>query len=379
MKVCFPFVGSTVGGSHISSLVLINHLIREQFEPLIIVGEIGPLSGELERLHYPFLYVPMGRRKVHLSRKLLTIGCSPRALLKMALVLKRYDIDVVHTNDMRMHILWSVVCRLSGVRHLWHQRTAFPLSRLSRWTLRMSSEIVCISNFVRATLPLGQRTRAHVVPNPMEKANIDPIEVQELRAWMCKKAGVNTGAIILGSFGNLRTVKDPITLVQAFIQFSKKTEREVILGIFGEDREGWRHRLKTLLQDQDMGSRCLFVGFKRPVGPWIAACDAVLATSQGDGLGRTIIEAMSLKVPVAAVDAGGHKEALGNEENGILVPPGDPDAMADGLMSIILDQDSRDALVKRAYEAVKQAYSNDRTVIPILDIYDRPASTRVNS
>ena len=287
----------------------------------------------------------------------------------MALVLKKYDIDVVHTNDMRMHMFWTVACRLVGVRHVWHQRTIFPASRFGQLMLRSSDEIVCISNFVKTTLPPGQYARAHVVPNPVEETAIDREEVLRLRSWMCESAGVKNDAIILGSFGNLRMIKDPITLVQTFVKLSQKIDREVILGVFGDDREGWRGRLTTLLNDQNLGSRCLFLGFKRPVGPWIAACDAVLATSKGDGLGRTIIEAMSLRVPIVATDAGGHKEAVGQGMSGILVPPGNPEAMAGALIPLVNDRTVRDGVVAQAYEVVKRNYSEDQTIRPILDIY----------
>ena len=60
------------------------------------------------------------------------------------------------------------------------------------------------------------------------------------------------------------------------------------------------------------------MGFKSPIEPWIKSSHVLVASSKGDGFGRTIIEAMNLQVPVIASNFGGHKEIIKHNYNGLI-------------------------------------------------------------
>ena len=156
--------------------------------------------------------------------------------------------------------------------------------------------------------------------------------------------------VILATFGNLRAVKRPLLFVEAAARVKRDLGRPLLLAVFGEDREGYEPRMRAIAAREGLADRLLFMGFRRPVEPWIAACDLVLAPSVGDAFGRTLVEAMLLSVPVVATDAGGHGEIVRHGETGLLVPPDDADAMAAACVKLLQDPEMTAAMAARARE-----------------------------
>ena len=152
-RICYPFVGSSFGGSHISALSLIRNLDRARFEPLIVVHERGPVTQRLEAegLDYELLPLPryVGRDHSpfgHLCAILQTLPILYRFL-------RRNDVAAVHTNDARMHLTWTLPARLARSATVWHERALFSASRLSRLMIALPSRIISISRFVAERLP----------------------------------------------------------------------------------------------------------------------------------------------------------------------------------------------------------------------------------
>ena len=81
-RVLFPFVGDQFGGSHLSTLLLIKHLDRGRYEPVIVVHERGPLTEHLERRGFSYQLLPLsaypGRRPVALDIALCAVRTLPR-------------------------------------------------------------------------------------------------------------------------------------------------------------------------------------------------------------------------------------------------------------------------------------------------------------
>jgi glycosyltransferase involved in cell wall biosynthesis len=138
--------------------------------------------------------------------------------------------------------------------------------------------------------------------------------------------------------------KDFLTLLRAFSLFREKynSAKLFIVGE-GPDREQiikWINKLK-------LGDSVLLLGARINPYPYIKYADIFAFTSLREGLGRTIVEAMALGCPVVATDCPtGPRELIGNNENGILVPIRDPNAMAKGMMRILEDEELRNRIIE---------------------------------
>ena len=117
------------------------------------------------------------------------------------------------------------------------------------------------------------------------------------------------------------------------------------------------------------------VGFRRDVAACLAAADIVALPSFQEGLGVAALEAMAAGRPVVASRVGGLAEAVVHEETGLLVPPGDPTALAAALARLARDPDLRARLGAAGRARVLARYTATRMAEGTLACYeDRPCA-----
>ena len=82
-----------------------------------------------------------------------------------------------------------------------------------------------------------------------------------------------------------------------------------------------------------------------------------------------LTQAFASATPVVASDIAGYRE-VASSETGILVPPGDPAALTEGLVELLADEDRREALGRRAREIAEERYSWNRIAERLTEIYE---------
>ena len=346
VSVLFPFVGDTLGGSHLSTIILIEELVSRGHRVLVSVGEKGPLSNELDRRGIGYVLTPQinsvatGKTRFRIIREILI------AIIPLSLKLRKFRIDVVHTNDHRMHLLWTLPSKVSGVGHLWHQRTIVPDSRLVKYLIKVPTECIGISKFVtRSIHGAGRRKPTQVLGNPVKKVVVPSLEVKLCRQKILERSQLSGIEQIIGVFGQLgasKNSKDALKIVGAL---NKLPSLQVMLAFFGDDRADYWRELSEQAEQMGLASVVVYLGTKRPVEPWMAACNLILAPATRDGFGRALIEAMSLKVPVVAAGAGGHLEVIEHGKTGFLYEPGDISGAASVIEKALTLQQKKQLLI----------------------------------
>lgn len=343
-RILFPFVGDSLGGSYLSSLTLIEHLDRSRFEPIILLFQNGPLALELDRrgLAYQTLNLVAAGRE---PKKWLQLLALIRATSSLWPWLKQNQIDLVHANDARMIITFSWACWLARVPMIAHQRTVASQSQLLSWSWHLSRAVIAISQFTKQSLPIAIQQKTAVVSNPVA-LEPDPKLTAQCRAEIFKKAEIEAteNYRIVGAFGNLIAVKQPIYLAQAMAQLAGS--HRIVLAIFGEDRGHYLPKMAEILA----GTKWVSMGFQSPVENWMAAVDLVVAPSNNDAFGRSLVEAMSLGVPIVATACGGHLEIAEDQKNALLVSGDDPEEMARAAGQILSDPDLAGRLIEAGKE-----------------------------
>jgi glycosyltransferase involved in cell wall biosynthesis len=97
-----------------------------------------------------------------------------------------------------------------------------------------------------------------------------------------------------------------------------------------------------------LGDRFQFLGQREDVLELLAGADAFVLASLHEGLPVTLMEATSVGLPIVATSVGGIPQILENEVDALLVPPGDPDALAEAMTRLALDPELRECLGRRA-------------------------------
>ncbi|MEM2915561.1 MAG: glycosyltransferase family 4 protein, partial [Candidatus Bathyarchaeia archaeon] len=97
--------------------------------------------------------------------------------------------------------------------------------------------------------------------------------------------------------------------------------------------------------------------------------DVVVNPSFSESFGRSLIEAMACEVPVVAARVGGMTEIVENGKTGILVEPGDADALAEAIIRLLSNEDLRKSMGKAARKRVVELYSWERVAEKLLRHY----------
>jgi glycosyltransferase involved in cell wall biosynthesis len=113
------------------------------------------------------------------------------------------------------------------------------------------------------------------------------------------------------------------------------------------------------------------LGPRSDVPDLMCAADVFVLPSRWEGLGGVLLEAMALEAPIVASDIGPIREVLGNGETGVLVPPGDPSALARGLLSVITDSQRASGRARQARSRFMAEFTIDSIADRMVAFYER--------
>lgn len=376
LRICFPFNGGTLGGSHLSALLLAASLDRGAFEPLILVHRDGPLTDHLRQQGIPFCCVPESWILEYRVRTALRDGLR---LLPASLAMKRFlnaeRVDIVHTNDNRMSTTWGPAARLAGCRFVWHQRTRPVLSRRMRFFARLADHIVCISHYCSEPFH-GPRfaNRLAVVHNPFRLPAELPCKAAA-RSRLQAELAVPPETRLVAFAANILPHKRPLVFVEAAHIIAAKSPHPVAFPIFGKAEGPLYERMQQRIGELGLDANFHFLGFRNPIEPWIRACDLLLSPSIEEGYGRTLIEAMLTEVPVVAAASGGYREVVSNGTTGILVQPDDEAAFAEAALAVLENPAYAASLTRAATDFANQL-DIETHVRQVTAIYHRLGAAR---
>jgi glycosyltransferase involved in cell wall biosynthesis len=158
---------------------------------------------------------------------------------------------------------------------------------------------------------------------------------------------------------NLRPVKG----VDVFLE-SARLVLDSVPGInfivAGEGEE--RKRLKGICRQLKLDSSVKLIGVISDVIPLLRASDIGVLSSSSESLSNAIIEYMAAGLPVVCTDVGGNRELVHDGLNGFLVPPGDPQKLADAIVKLVNDPDLRIKMGRESRQRAELLFDLDRTM-----------------
>jgi glycosyltransferase involved in cell wall biosynthesis len=111
------------------------------------------------------------------------------------------------------------------------------------------------------------------------------------------------------------------------------------------------------------------LGFRKDVPDLLPQLDLFVLPSLSEGLSVAILEALAVGVPMIATAVGGTPEVITDHEDGILVPPADPDALAESICLLVKNTELRQRLAKAGQEMVFRRFALTRLVRETTEVY----------
>ncbi|MBI3291371.1 MAG: glycosyltransferase, partial [Elusimicrobia bacterium] len=262
-------------------------------------------------------------------------------------------------------IIAALARRGTPMKLVLSRRVDFPLRTtfFSPWKYGQADRIIAVSDAVRRVLLKGGVSGERVVIIPDGVVSESPAADRtdgvtfpsgSLRTML----GVAPETSVVGIVAALAPHKDYPTFLRAAERVADQIP-SVHFVIVGEGH--LRSTLEAEASRRGLASRVHFLGFREDTRPLMIAFDVVVLSSKEEGLGSVLLEAMALGKPIAATTAGGIPEVVADGKTGLLVPPRDPQALADVILRLLRDSTLREQLGEAARIAV-QRFSVDRMV-----------------
>ena len=153
--------------------------------------------------------------------------------------------------------------------------------------------------------------------------------------------------------------------------------KDLILLLIGDGNE--RENLVALSNRLGISGRVRFLGWRNDVNEILDCIDIFVLPSLEEGFPNAIIEAMSKSKPVIATDVDGNTEAVIDGYNGIIVPPEDPQSLAEAILELVHDNEKRIRFGRRSREMVEESFDLEKIVEQYEKLYDLLVKPKLKS
>jgi len=317
------------------------------------------------------------------------------AQLRLARDIRRHRIQIVHTYGFPAHLFAIPAAKLAGARVVASIRDmgvylSSTQLRLQRLVCRFADQILVNASAIREWLVNDgyDGNRITVVPNGM---NLTRFAQRPATESVHGEFGLPVNAPLIGVVGRVTRLKGVEDFLRAAALIAPRfpDARFVIVGgcvtVNGRtvvNDEAYFGELTSLAVELGLGDRLIFTGYRPDVTPILRELSVSVLPSLSEGLSNTLLESMAAGLPVVATNVGGTPEAVQDGENGFLIRPGDPCAIADAVCRLLDEPALARRLGDTASRSVAERYAMLRVAESTTRIYEsmlensRPASGR---
>ena len=293
-------------------------------------------------------------------------------------IIREESVDLVHTNIRVGHDREGIVAaRLAAVPCVCHIRDWEELNWFDKRLAGMASSFIYISEFVqKGHLQAGVlREKGHVVYNGLDvHAFVAALDTAKGR----KSFGLVDGDLAIGIVGRLERWKGQEVFLRAMslVGDAIPRARGIIVGDPVPYALDYRDSLFNLRDELGLSERVFFSPFRHDLPVVMAALDVVvLASTSPEPFGRVLIEAMAAGKPIVATDAGGIREIVEDQVQGLLVPPGDAPALARAITEILTQPEQAAAMGQAGQARVYERFGIQQSVDGVQAIYGQLLSS----
>lgn len=298
---------------------------------VLCVYETGALAHELDAAGIPVIACNKGR------------GLDLGALARARWAIDRHDTDVLHTHNAVAHyqaVLASCGLDVLRVLNTRHGMGAGQRTGRKEWLYRRALSrtdlvvTVCEAarrhGVARGMLPKGI---TRVVPNGIAVERFAPAS-RAMRDNLLRVLGRSDDAFMIGNVGRLNWTKDQAGLIRAFRQVHERFPQAVLV-LIGDGE--LRAELEQCADIEGVRDAVHFLGDRNDVRELLRGLDLFVLSSVSEGYSMALLEACAVALPIVATDVGGNGEIIHSGRSGQLVPPGDPDALAEAMIALMRD------------------------------------------
>lgn len=290
------------------------------------------------------------------------------AVARLAAVLRRNRIDIVNTHSGRDTFLAGLAARLVRRRPLVvrTRHLILPITSRSTYTF-LPDHVVAVSEAVRRYLMEAGVPAARVtaIPTGVDTARFDPVASP---GTLRQELGLSAEAVLIGTVAILRAKKGHLDLLHAAPRVLAAIPEAVF--VFAGDGPQFDN-LTRAIAERNLEGRVRLLGLRRDIPDVLGSLDLFVLPTYQEALGTSFLEAQAMGVPVIGTRVGGVPETIRENETGLLVPPHDPEALAQAIIALAADPARRRTMGAAGRAWVGAEHTVQRMGERMLSLYRR--------
>jgi glycosyltransferase involved in cell wall biosynthesis len=307
-------------------------------------------------------------------------GFRPSVALRLAALARRHRVRVLHAHQYSPYVYGALASLLApGTRFVFteHGRLSDAAPSATRklvnpWLARIPGARFAVCRELRDFL-IAEGFPASGLGVIYNGVELGAATVPAERAQARARLSLPPDRFVLGTVARLDPVKDHAALLEAFVTvLAAVPSAHLVLVGDGPERAALQRRAGQL----GLLDAVTFAGSRADARLLLPGLDLYLNSSRYEGVSLTVIEAMAAALPVVATRVGGTPEVIDDGDTGVLVPPGDPGALAAAAVDLARDRTRREQLGAAARAAAERRFALQRMLDEYAAVYrgERPGS-----
>lgn len=385
-RVLFVITQSEFGGAQRFLSQLLNNLESERFECGIAAGLEG--NKEIKNLpppHIEYITVKHLRRNPNLFDDIASV-------FELKKIIKEFRPDTVFLNSSKAGFIGSLAAHLLKIKTINYKlETVYRIGGWSfndprvwwknlayRWLEKISApwkDYIIVNNKhdYEQTIRyrIKPRRKVVLVHNGIDPYKLDFLEKDEAKIRLYellpssqKHASFLHDGLIIGTIANFYPTKGLNIFIEAIkiltTNYQLPTTNYIIIGD-GPERQNLESRIKNL----ELENKIFLSGRIANAYKYLKAFDIFVLPSVKEGFSWAVLEAMSAKLPIVATTVGANPELIEDGKNGLIVPPANPQALADAIAKLISDESLHRELGIQAHQTILHKFDLNKMVSQI--------------
>lgn len=385
-RVLNVLLDNRIGGPQIRVLSVAKELRRYGIETVMVApkreGDFAQWATKEDfKVHQIILHSPQHLNNfgsIYANFKwFLTFALSVLAIAK---IISKEKVNIVHINGL-LNLQASLAALLKRKRIVWYlSSTLFP--KVIVWFLMpfvrlVSNHIVIIARRLEryhfGNRKIGIKGNVSLIYEAVDTNVFNPINISKGDKDKLKiEFNIEPCDRIVGCVGSISPVKGYEYFIQCAHLIKKESEgvKFIIVGAKLDTQKHCYQKLQSLASSLRMERDIIFTGKRDDIPQMLSIFDIFVLPSVSEGGPRVTLEAMAMEKPVVATDVGAVSEQIFNGETGIIVPPKDPQAMAEAVIRLLNDPEERFKMGRQGRERVKSMFSLERCVEEHRKLYE---------
>jgi glycosyltransferase involved in cell wall biosynthesis len=363
------------GIENVLSDIMLN-LDPARFEPIVACPS-GPYVKRLQEQHIS--HIPFTFRLLGLKTRLPGTSIrliNPVALLQkvfegvwLARLIRKYRIDIIHTNSLSSNIAGLIAARLTGKPIIWHIHL-YMMRMLFQFML--PDRIVFVSNAVlKNAFPSSAPQQARVIYNTQSliKPDSPSRTYHDIRA----EFNISADQPLAGMVGTVDPIKgiDSVLKAWALVVKNVPDARLLHVGKIATARgSAYMEELNSLIQDSGIDNSVQFAGFRSDVEDVLRALDVYVNFTMNEAHSPGALEAMAAALPIIGANSGGMPEIVLPGETGLLVDNSDIEGLANAISTLLRDPERSQQMGRAGRKRVFSEFALETFIREMQHLYE---------